>query len=139
MAKLVFTNGYVSLNGVNLSDHVSQIGLDLTFADVDVTAMGAGGKQRLSGLQDNKVTLTMWQDFAAAEVDATLQGWAQGGSILAATILASGTAASSTNPYYSGQCVITDYQPISGKVGDGLSASVTLVVSGTITRGTTGP
>lgn len=138
-AKQVFTNGYLSINGVDVSSLVSDITLDLTAADVDVTSMGAGGKQRLQGLQDNKITANFWQDFTAGETDQTLSALFQSGSVFPATVMADKGAASSTNPWYSGLCIIIDYPAIAGKVGDGLAASVQMVVSGTITRGTTGP
>lgn len=139
MAKQVFTNGYLSVNGVDVSSLVSDITLDLTAADVPVTSMGAGGVQRLSGLQDNKISANFWQDFTPGETDQTLYPLFSAGSVFPATVMAVKGTASSTNPYYSGQCIITDYPPIGGKVGDGLAASVTMVVSGTITRGTVGP
>lgn len=139
MAKQVFINGYLSVNGVNVSSLVSDITLDLTAADVQVTSMGAGGVQRLQGLQDNKITANFWQDFTPGETDATLWPLFQSGSVFPATVMASGSSASSTNPWYSGQAIITDYPAIGGKVGDGLAASVTMVISGTASKGTSGP
>lgn len=139
MAKQVFTNGYLSVNGVDVSSLVSDITLDLTKADVDVTSMGAGGKQRLAGLEDNKISANFWQDFTPGETDVTLIALFQAGSIFPATVMANKGSASSTNPFYSGLALITDYPAIAGKVGDGLAASVTMVISGTITRGTVGP
>lgn len=137
MGKLVLTNAAVTVAGVDLSDHVSDVELDLTAADVDVTAMGAGGKQRLAGLQDNKVTITFWQDFAASSVDATLYAAFAAGSLVAFSVAAAGTAyAIPGNPKFSGTAIITDYPPIGGGVGDGLKVKATLSVSGTVTRGT---
>lgn len=137
MGKQVLTNAYVSVNGTDLSDHVESVTLETSVNEVDVTAMGAGGKQRLAGLQDNKVTLTFWQDYAASKVDATMWAIVKGGTAVAFKIGANGTAFSATNPSYSGSAILTGYQPVAGKVGDGMQSQVTLMVDGTITSGTT--
>ena len=140
MAKLVFLDGYISVNGVDLSDHASDITLDLTKADIQTTTMGQKGVSRLAGLEDDKITVTFFQDFAAAEIDATLQPLWSAGSLFPGTVMAVKTGgASSTNPTYSGTFIILDYQPVAGKVGDALATTVTMSTSGTITRGTTGP
>jgi hypothetical protein len=136
MAKLVFLNGAAKINGVDLSDHISEISLQLSKEQVDVTAMGANAHQWLGGLENDKLTITFWQDFAASEVDATLYPIWAGGTAVSATVWAVGTTSSSTNPFYGMNVILADYDPIDGKVGDGLSAKVSFMVSGTVTRGT---
>ena len=137
MAKLVFLNGYVQVNGVDLSDHASQIQLQLSKEQVDVTAMGANAHQWLAGLENDKLTVVWWQDFAASEVDATLYPIWQAGTPVAFKVAANGSSISSTNPSYSGSVILADYDPIDGKVGDGLSSNVSFMISGTVVRGTT--
>lgn len=137
MAKLVFLNGSVTINGVDLSDHVSELSLELSKEQVDVTAMGANAHQWLGGLENDKLTVTWWQDFATSEVDATLYPIWSAGTAVAFSVWAAGTTTSSTNPKYSGSVILADYTPIDGKVGDGLAAKVSFMVSGTVTRGTT--
>jgi hypothetical protein len=136
MAKLVFLNGYVQIAGTDLSDHASDITLELVKEQVDVTAMGADAHQWLGGLENDKLTVTFWQDFAASEVDATLYPIWAAGTAVAFKVAANTSSISSTNPSYSGSVILSDYQPIAGKVGTGLSSAVTFMVSGTVTRGT---
>ena len=136
MAKLVFTNAYVLLNAVDLSDHVESITLNWTKNDVVVTAMGDLGEQHLPGIENNTLTVNFWQDFAANKVDATLKSILQGGTPVAFKVAATGSSFSSTNPTYSGSAILLDYQPLNGKVGDGLQTQVTIPVNGTITYGT---
>lgn len=136
MAKLVFLNGAAKVNGVDLSDHISEISLQLSKEQVDVTAMGANAHQWLGGLENDKLTITFWQDFAASEVDATLYPIWSAGTAVSATVWAAGTTSSATNPFYGMSVILADYDPIDGKVGDGLSAKVSFMVSGTVTRGT---
>ena len=136
MARRAITNAYLLLNSVDLSNHVESITLTWAKVDIDVTAMGDGGHQHLTGLEDNKFTVTFWQDHAASSVGPTLDAIFQGGSAVAFKIADAGTVFSATNPTYSGSCVAIDYTPVAGKVGDGQQSQVNLVVNGTITQGT---
>lgn len=136
MPKIVFTNAVVQVNGVDLSDHVNQVTLDLSKDQIDVTAMGADAHQWLAGLENDTLTVVYWADFAANEVDATLYPIFSGGTPVAFKVAPNGTAFSSTNPTYSGSVVLFKYQPLNGKVGDGLNTTTTFQVSGTVTRGT---
>lgn len=136
MGKMVFLNAAVTINNVNLSDHVESVTLETDVDAVEVTAMGDGGKRRLAGLQDSKLTVSFWQDYAAAKVDATMWAIVQGGTGVAFKVAAAGTSYSATNPAYSGTVILTQYQPLAGKVGDGLSSDVTFTVDGTIASGT---
>ena len=132
------TNAALKINAVDLSNRVESVTLDLSKDDIDVTAMGDGGHTHVGGLENSKLTVNFWQDVAASSVDATLLPVFQAGTAVAFKLTAGGTTVSSSNPVYSGSVVLVDYQPIAGKVGDGLQASVSFVVSGTVTEGTTG-
>jgi len=136
MAVFVLTNASVKINNVDLSDNVSDVTVDMSAADIDVTAMGAGGHQRILGIRDDKFTLSMFSDFAAAKVDATLQPLFAGGSLFLVQVWASGSTSSATNPCYSGTAILTSYQPIAGKVGDASLTKLDMPVNGTISRAT---
>lgn len=139
MAKFgAFINAGLSINGVNLSNRVESVTLTLSKDDLDITAMGDGGHQHVGTLENSKLDVNWWQDFAAANVDATLLPIFQGGTAVPFKLVASGSVASSTNPMYSGNVVLTDYAPIGGKVGDALMAPTTFVVSGSVTQSTSG-
>jgi hypothetical protein len=79
-----WTNGYISVNGVDLSNHATSITVETTRDDVDVTAMGAVNKVHSPGLGDATITATFLQDYAAGSVDATLS--AQTGSTTPFTV-----------------------------------------------------
>ncbi len=132
-----FLNAWVRVNGVDVSNHVSECSVKLTAADIDTTAMGAGGRQRMQGLRDDAFNLTVFSDFSANSIDATLAPLMTGGSLFLVEVAAAGTTISSTNPKYSGTCILTEYDPIAGKVGDAMMTPVTLPVNGYITRSTT--
>ena len=137
MAKQVLTNAGVIVNGVDLSDHVSDVTLDISIAAVPITAMGDGGVANLAGLESGKIDITFGQDFAAAQVDATLVAIRNAGTAVPVKISANGTTISATNPSYTYQAILTDYPPVAGAVGAGMASKCSFTASGTVTRGTT--
>lgn len=124
------------INSVDLSDHVQAVATTFTRAEVDTTASGDGAETAIPGLQKNSFEIDFYQDFAASEVDATLSPLFTGGSVVPFALTEGGTAASSTNPKYSGSAFITSYPPFSGKIGDQSLAKVMFRVTGAVTRGT---
>jgi hypothetical protein len=138
MARQVIKNAYLLLNGQDLSNHIDSITVTWAKTDVEVTAMGDGGKFHLAGLEDNKFSVTFWQDHAATSVGPTLDA-----IMLAATAVAfkitdqgSGTI-SATNPSYSGSAVLISYTPVAGQVGAGQQAAAEFSVNGVVVAGTT--
>lgn len=137
MAKFVLRNAAVKIASTDFSDHVAEVAVETTAADVPTTAMGAGGQERVAGIRDDSFTLTMFSDFAAASVDAVLWAQMSGSSLFLVEVWAAGTVTSATNPKFSGTCILLEYQPINGSVGDASMTSVQLPVNGTISRATT--
>lgn len=135
MAKLVLTNPVITVNSVDLSDHIASVGVEIKLDEVDVTAFGSAGKERVAGLQDSQITLAFHQDFASSKVEATV--FPLVGSTTTVTVKATSAATSSTNPLYSATVLVSDWSPINGKVGELLAPSVTWKVSGAVTRSTT--
>lgn len=134
MAEMVLTNAKVSINSVDLSDHVREVRLSYSAEIQDKTAMGDTSRERIGGLLDWSAQVTFNQDYAANKVDATL--FPIVGTSVAISILPVNAAAGATNPNYNGYGVIADYQPIGGAVGDMHIAPVTIQGNGTLTRST---
>jgi len=135
MARIVLTDVDVVLGGVNLSDHVSSVEISQNFDEVETTAFGDGGRTRIAGLEDSSLSLSFHQDFAAADVEATI-GPLVGGTA-AFDISAFGTAAAAADkPRYTGTVLITEWTAINGAVGDLSTADVTWPVVGQIAKGT---
>lgn len=135
MAKYVLDNADVVINGVNLSNRVSEVVINTSNEDVPTTAMGAAGVQRLAGLADDSFEITFLQDHAAASVDATL--WPlRGAAPFTIVVKPESGAVSATNPSFTGSCILTEYTPIQGEVGSRAEATVTFPVDGIIARAT---
>jgi hypothetical protein len=136
MARIVLTDVGVVINGVDLSDHVASVTINQNFDAVETTAFGDGGRTRVGGLEDSSLSLDFHQDFAAADVDATISPLVGGTAAFVIAPFGTAVGASGTAPRYSGSVLVTEWTPLNGTVGDLSTASVTWPVSGQIARGT---
>lgn len=137
MAKFVYTNAYVSINSVDLSDHVESVTLAYQADAVEVTAMGDAARNYVAGLTDGTLTVTFLQDFAAGEVDATLFGLV-GAAAFACAVRPVNTTIAATNPEFQFNAILTDYSgPVDASVGDAAKASATFQLTSAVTRDTT--
>lgn len=128
----VFLNNGVSVtvNSVDLSDHVTAVTINRTFDELEVTAMGDSGHKFVKGLEASSVTIDFLNDTATGEVLQTLQ--AAWGTNVTVVIKQSSAAVSATNPSYTMTCLINNTTDINGSVADLSTQSVTWNVSGTI-------
>ena len=132
MAEAVFTNAYLMINAVDLSDHVRNVRLSYSGEAVDVSAMGDTTRLKLAGLKDWGAEVEFNQDYAAAKVDATLFGIV--GTVVALKLRPDTGAIAATNPEYQGNVVVTEYTPMGGSHGAEHTASCSLAGSDTLTR-----
>ena len=132
MAKIVLTDAKVTINSVVLSDHISSITIDTKDDIVETTAFGSSAKTRVAGLQDNSVTLDFMQDFASANVEATIYPLL--GTATSIVIKPVAGTTTTTNPQYTVSALVSEWQPLKGTIGSLATASVTWPVSGTITK-----
>jgi hypothetical protein len=135
MARIVLTDVQVLINtSTDISDHVASVTLNSTVNEVQTTAMGNTAITRVGGLLDNSVTLEFHQDFATSSIEATIYPLI--GTLTAMRIKPTSSATSSSNPQYQFSALCTEWQPLSGAVGELATASVTWPISGTITKTT---
>ena len=100
----VFLNNGVSVtvNSVDLSDHVTSITINRTFDELEVTAMGDSGHKFVKGLEASSITIDFLNDTATGEVLQTLQ--AAWGTSVPVVVKQSSGAVSATNPSYTMTC-----------------------------------
>jgi len=134
MARIVLTNAVVKINSVDLSDHVASVELSQEVEEVETTAFGDSARTRTGGLANNSLSLDFHQDFASSSVDDTLNALV--GGTASFEILPNGTAATATNPKYTGTVLLTEWTPVSGAIGELATASITWPISGAVTRAT---
>ena len=128
----VFLNNGVSVtvNSVDLSDHVTAVTINRTFDELEVTAMGDSGHKYVKGLEASSVTIDFLNDTATGEVLQTLQ--AAWGTNVTVVIKQTSAAVSASNPSYTMTCLVNNTTDVNGSVADIGTQSVTWNVSGTI-------
>jgi len=128
----VFLNNGVVLtvNSVDLSDHVTAVTINRTFDELEVTAMGDGGHKFVKGLEASSITIDFLNDTATGEVLQTLQ--AAWGTNVTVTVKQTSAATSATNPLYTMTALVNNTTDVAGSVSDLGMQSVTWNVSGTI-------
>jgi hypothetical protein len=128
----VFLNNGVSVtvNSVDLSDHVTAVTINRTFDELEVTAMGDSGHKFVKGLEASSVTIDFLNDTATGEVLQTLQ--AAWGTSVNVVIKQTSAAVSATNPSYTMSCLINNTTDVNGSVADIGTQSVTWTVNGAI-------
>lgn len=118
MPKIVLLDCTVEINGVDLSNHVTSVEVSKKMAGVDTTNMSGGGKEQIPGLSDDEFTVDFQQDFAASSVNSLLWSLYTAKGEFTVRVKPTAAAVSVTNPWYTGTCILLEYQPLSGKVGE---------------------
>ena len=134
MAKFVTTDYTVSIGGDDFSTSINSVTLDVSVEEQETTAFGNTSRTRIGGLRDGSVSLDFHQDFGSASVDETL--WPLLGTTVEIIISPTSASASATNPTYTFDALVTQYQPFANAVGELATLSVSWPISGDVVRGT---
>lgn len=138
MAKQALLDAVVYISGNDLSDYLSQVEFEYTYAEGDVTTYGSGGaKEVIGGLEEGSVTLGFKQDYAGGALDSIMSGLVSRTPVTM-TVKPNNATISTSNPLYTMSVLVNSWQPIAGSVGDVAQTSRTYTKSGAIARTTTG-
>lgn len=133
MAVLALVNEYLTINSVNVSDHIKGATLTLDAAQLDPTAMGDGWTKVLGGLKSGQLAVEFLDDFAASQIDATL--WPLFGTITTFEVRPDAGSVGAGNPKYTGSIFIAQHV-VGGSVGELAMKSLTFPTSGAVARAT---
>jgi predicted secreted protein len=113
----------------NLSNTITSVDFPETLDTAETTAFGSSAKSYIPGLTDATISISgIW--------DATVDGYIAGGAEPASRSFIFGPAGSTaSNVKYTGEAIVTSFS-ISNPVGDVVTYSLDLQVTGAITRGT---
>lgn len=113
----------------NISDVLTSVDFPETIETAETTAFGATSKSYIVGLKDATISLSgIW--------DATVDGYIGGGAEPASRTFIYGPAGDTGgNVKYTGEAIVTSYS-ISNPVGDVVTFSLDLQVTGDVTRTT---
>ncbi len=134
MSKFITNDYSITIDSTDFSTSLNSVTLDVTVDEQETTAFGNTSRTRIGGLKDGSVSLDFHQDFGADSVDATL--WPLLGDTVSITITPTSGAESATNPSYTFDALVTQYQPFANAVGELATLSVSWPVTGDIVRST---
>lgn len=131
MAVFLQNDVQVTVNSVDLTDHVASITWTETADELETTAMGDGNRTRIGGLKDGSVSIEFHQDFGASSVYATLYPLL--GTTTTVEMTPTSDAVAATNPKHSADALVVELPIIDGSVSDLATVSVTWPLSGAVT------
>ena len=132
------SNPTVTIGGVDVTQNTSAASLEIGYDSLESTTFGDTGHRFVSGLQMVNVTLTMFQNYGAGEVEATLFD-VVGDGTTTLVISPSGSTESASNPEYTiSNAMMSSFTPIVTTVGELSQVSVTFT-GGTWVRDITAP
>jgi len=113
----------------SISDTLNSVDFPEVTETADTTAFGSSSRSFIVGLESATISISgLW--------DATVDGYIKGGTEPASRSFIYGPAGSTaSNVKYTGEAILTNYS-ISSPVGDVVTYSCDLQVTGAVTRGT---
>jgi len=130
MAVFVALDFVLTVNSVDLSDHITSVGWNPTGADVQTTAFGDLNVTRIGGLQDGSVSIEFQSDFASGETYATLQTLLN--TVTSVSLKGTSAATGAENPLHTVDCLVTEVPFLDAAVGDLATFSVSWPMSGPV-------
>lgn len=140
MARIVLTDANVLFATNDISQYITSVSLSTSYDVIDTTGISTTGaaRTRVAGLADNSITIEFNQDFADNALEELINGTnttnGTVGLIVAMQVKPTSAATSASNPKYNFNALISEWQPLSGAVGELATASVTWPISGPIAK-----
>jgi hypothetical protein len=130
MAVYLANTGVLTVNSVDLSTLVTNVVINRSFDELEITALGDTGHKFVKGLEASSITIDFLNDSASSKTLQTLNStW---GTSVTVTFKQTSDAVSAANPLYTMTCLINNTTPVNGAVADLSTQSVTWNVMGTI-------
>jgi hypothetical protein len=136
VSEYVIDDIYLTINSVDFSDHTRSAQVTSNGDTLDISAMGTAARVFLMGLLNGSLAVEFNDDQAVGSVDDIL--WAAHKARVAVpfAIRQVNGAISTSNPELQGEILVNNYV-VGGAVGTAAAKSLTLQISGDITRDTT--
>ena len=112
----------------NISDTLTDVSFPQTIDTAETTAFGSTNKSYIVGLKDTTISVSgIW--------DATVDGYISGTEPASRSFIYGPAGSTGGNVKYTGEAIMTNYS-VSNPVGDVVTFSMDLQVTGAVTRGT---
>jgi hypothetical protein len=122
-----------TINGsTDFSDHCRQASFSSDIDMQDFTTFGdAGFKVNKPGLIGGTIELELFQDFDASEVHAFFTPKALAKTLIYVDLKPTSASRGATNPSFVAACYINSYDPFGVAVGDAVTTTISLTITGT--------
>ena len=132
MAQIVLKDVTVSINSVDLESRATNVTINYEKEAVEVTAFGDNNRKFSDGLGNISASVTLQQDFAAANVEATV--FPLVGTTTTVVFKPTSAAIGAANPSYTlTGTYLAAHTPLNGAVGE-LSTTELTFQGGTLTK-----
>jgi hypothetical protein len=112
----------------NIADTLTDVSFPQTIDTAETTAFGSSNKSYIVGLKDGSFSVSgIW--------DATVDGYISGTEPASRSFIYGPAGSTGGNVKYTGECIMTNYS-VSNPVGDVVTYSLDLQITGAVTRGT---
>jgi hypothetical protein len=120
------SNPVVTVNSVALTDQVSAATFTQRFDQLEATAFGDVDRKYVKGLENNELTLTLFQSYASAETYATLAALV--GAETTVRVQPTSAVDGPTNPgFILTNCYLTEMPVINATLGELSTIDITFV------------
>jgi len=134
MAQIVLKDVTVTINSVDLSSRATNVVINYEQEAVETTAFGDQNRKFTNGLGNISATVTLNQDFAASNVEATV--FPLVGTTTTVVFKPLSSAVAATNPSYTiASTYLASHTPLNGAVGE-LATTELNFQGGTLTKAT---
>ena len=134
MSTFMLNNASVTINSVDLSSYVTSVTLSQSADNLEDTAMGDTSRSYIGGLKSGTVDIEFNADFAAAKTEATI--FPLVGTSTAVVVKPVAASVSATNPSYTFNAIVTEWDTLNGSVGEIATHSISWPITGAITKAT---
>ena len=112
----------------NISNTLTDVSFPQTIDTAETTAFGSSNKSYIVGLKDGSFSVSgIW--------DATVDGYLSGTAPASRSFIYGPAGSTGGNVKYTGEAIMTNYS-VSNPVGDVVTYSLDLQITGAVTRGT---
>ena len=134
MSTFMLNNASVTINSVDLSSYVTSITLSQSADNLEDTAMGDTSRSYIGGLKSGSVDIEFNADFAASKTEATI--FPLVGTSTAVVVKPVDASVSATNPSFTFNAIVTEWDTLNGSVGEIATHSVSWPITGAIKKAT---
>jgi len=134
MAEFQLNDASVTINSVDLSSYVTSVTLSQSADSLETTAMGDSARTFIGGLTNGTIDIDFNADFAASKTEATIYPLV--GTSTAVVVKPVSGSVSATNPSYTFNVIVTEWDTLNGSIGELATHSVSWQIAGAITKAT---